>query len=224
MSHFAVMVIGDNAEEQLAPYEEYLGGCENPKWDWYELGGRWTGYLKMKNTHERDGVCGSPGIMTDPPRYGYLDRAEKCDIDVEGMRAEAAEKAKKEWDEFREIVNGREIPKWEEVLERHGINNIDKAKAEYGSNPVARDLRKASWFEWDHIASVDEATYIKQKSDSALCTFALVKDGKWYERGEMGWWGIVSNEKDRDEWAEEFSKLFDELPDTTIISIYDCHI
>jgi hypothetical protein len=35
---------------------------------------------------------------------------------------------------------------------------------------------------------------------NAFCFFAVVKDGKWYERGEMGWWGIVHDEKNRDRW------------------------
>ena len=31
---------------------------------------------------------------------------------------------------------------------------------------------------------------------SKFSTFAVVINGKWYERGSMGWWGIVSDEKD----------------------------
>ena len=98
MSHFTVLVVGDNQDEQLAPFceqtdnPEYLefndeteeaeekyetekdkystfeefvseyygyewneteggyGYYTNPraKWDWYQLGGRWTGFFKMK--------------------------------------------------------------------------------------------------------------------------------------------------------------------------------
>jgi len=40
--------------------------------------------------------------------------------------------------------------------------------------------------------------------------------------GEMGWWAIVSNENHN--WDLEFTKMFDSLPDDTLISVYDCHI
>ena len=40
----------------------------------------------------------------------------------------------------------------------------------------------------------------------------------------MGWWAVVSNEKDDEVWDEEVKKLVSELPDNTLISIYDCHI
>jgi hypothetical protein len=38
----------------------------------------------------------------------------------------------------------------------------------------------------------------------------------------MGWWACVSDEKDN--WSEEFAKLLDEIPDDTLLSVYDCHI
>ena len=40
----------------------------------------------------------------------------------------------------------------------------------------------------------------------------------------MGWWGFVSDEKDESEWENEFKKLISDLPDDTLISIYDLHI
>ena len=55
-------------------------------------------------------------------------------------------------------------------------------------------------------------------------TFAVLKDGKWYERGEVGWWGCVLDEKDKHEWNEQFEKLLADLPDDTLLSVYDCHI
>src|SRR5579859_6601454 len=86
MSHFTVLVIGDNPEEQLAPFQENnMGDCpkeymvfhedddcnsvdpetgkkgywENPnrKWDWYSLGGRWAGFFLLKNG--KDGIQGN---------------------------------------------------------------------------------------------------------------------------------------------------------------------
>lgn len=35
---------------------------------------------------------------------------------------------------------------------------------------------------------------------------------------------IVTDEMDADVWVEKVSKMIEELPDDTLISIYDCHI
>lgn len=59
---------------------------------------------------------------------------------------------------------------------------------------------------------------------SSISSFAVVKDGVWYEQGDMGWWGIIANEKDVKDWNEEFNKLLDEASDDTLLSLYDCHI
>lgn len=55
-------------------------------------------------------------------------------------------------------------------------------------------------------------------------TFAIVKDGQWFERGKMGWWACVSDEKAEDEWDAEVAKLLSDLPPDAHLSIVDCHI
>lgn len=107
MSHFTVLVIGDHPDKQLAPFqennmgdcpEEYLkfnedeeadvdekngkrGYWENPnrRWDWYLIGGRWTGAFALKPG--KNGKVGKPGVMTGPPPNGFVDQARAGDID-----------------------------------------------------------------------------------------------------------------------------------------------
>ena len=55
-------------------------------------------------------------------------------------------------------------------------------------------------------------------------TFAILKDGVWYEKGEMGWFACVSNEKDPGEWCGEVQQLWDEIPDDRMLVLVDCHI
>ena len=71
---------------------------------------------------------------------------------------------------------------------------------------------------------IDRETFVKNARDNAVTTFAVIKDGEWIERGNMGWFGIVSNEGDRDEWNARVSEMIDELDDDTLITIVDCHI
>jgi len=55
-------------------------------------------------------------------------------------------------------------------------------------------------------------------------TFAVIlPDGKWYEKGEMGWWACVSNEEA--EWEEKYKERFlDNADPEWTLTIVDCHI
>lgn len=71
---------------------------------------------------------------------------------------------------------------------------------------------------------MNEEEYVKFAGDSAFVPFAVVKDGEWYERGKMGWFAAVSDEKDKNVWNETVKKLLDETGDDELITFVDCHI
>jgi hypothetical protein len=54
--------------------------------------------------------------------------------------------------------------------------------------------------------------------------FNVVIDGKWYEKGEMGWWGITSNEMSEEEWNKKFFELIKNLPENAEVHNIDFHI
>lgn len=55
-------------------------------------------------------------------------------------------------------------------------------------------------------------------------TFAVVTpDGEWHEKGEMGWWGMVSHEKKLDDWGKEVAKILTKYGDYLAIGV-DYHI
>jgi hypothetical protein len=89
-------------------------------------------------------------------------------------------------------------------------------------SPV-RKLRKACW--WDK-PDLRAGQSIEQWIAAAppLTCFAVLKSGEWYERGEMGWWACVSNEKDQDAWESEVEKLLRDLDPDMILTVVDCHI
>lgn len=199
MSHFTVLVVGKNPEKQLSPYDEnievyvtkkekqdfidYYTKDKNPegindgktfaqlykehgegwnnnewksvghgklaqystynklsKWDWYSLGGRWTGFFKLKEG--KTGEVGEEGLMTQPAKEGFADSALKGNVDLENSEQQT--------------------------------------------------------------------------------TFAIVKDGKWIEKGKMGWWACVSDEDKN--WDKKFKKIWDSIKDDELVSLYDCHI
>jgi hypothetical protein len=205
----------------------------NKKWDWYELGGRWTGYLKLKDGDATRGAkIGRPGLMTDVAKPGRADQCRKRDIDIEGMRAEARAKAEERFDKIAALTPGLTVKTWAQVATECGEDGEErfaKTREAFWEQPFLKALREdrdLSWIDRDEIAlyARGREAYVGQAADGAVCTFAVVKDGQWFERGRMGWWACVSDGKDKDEWAREFTALFDALPDDTRISVYDCHI
>lgn len=308
MSHFTVMVIGDNPEEQLEPYDENLEVDErvvgdvsykdksnfvdvytkfvsgrnygptneneaiknskltfdelyskygtdwngdiwrknennvwveystyNPdsKWDWYQLGGRWNDFLKLKKG--KKGIKGSPSLLDDQPsnKNDYCDRALKKDIDFDGMRSKAEEDARKNYEKVLSVFGGC-IPKvdhsWKTIINDNNpyFNSmtIDEKREFFHNQPAlikVKEHEKELGYDFDienYQYTLDE--YIQKARNESISTFAVVKNGVWYEKGHMGWWACVSNENDK--WNTEFNKLLDETLDDELISIYDCHI
>lgn len=52
----------------------------------------------------------------------------------------------------------------------------------------------------------------------------ITPNGNWIERGQMGWFGISSNDKDEKTWNREFKKFLKTLKKSTIVTVVDCHI
>ena len=254
MSHFTVMVIGEDFKGQLAPYqennmgdcpEEYLefvededcdkdkktgkhGYWENPnaKWDWYRVGGRWTGYFKLKKGCE--GNLGAPGLMTSEAEKGRADQARKGDIDFEAMREEAAFSEVSKYDIARTLMGDaiKTFIPWSKMRDEIYQNNIELARKKYHEQDAVKALAGHQEFFFANIEDFakDRETFINQVKDSAISSYAVIKDGKWYQKGDMGWFGISSNEKEGHSWNKEFSELLDNLPDDTILTVVDCHI
>jgi len=213
-----------NDEGILVEYSTYN---PNSKWDWYELGGRWTGYFKLKEGAK--GKLGEPGLMTEKAKVGYADLALKKDIDFDFMRKVAEEQAIESYDKAMGIIG--ELPineSWEVVIAR--IDDVEEAREIYWNQPRCKawkDQKGGAILGFssspdDFLMTKDE--YVQEAKNGAIVTFAVLKDGKWYEKGKMGWWACVTNEKDKKSWNAEFAALIDSLSDDTLLSVYDCHI
>lgn len=201
----------------------------NAKWDWYVIGGRWTGYFLLK--HGAEGVVGvgKPGLFTEPAGPGRADVVRKGDVDFATMGAAAGAEAGLFWDKAHAIINGRPFYTWAQLVEKHG--DIADVRDAFWNQEVVRDLRQSGdpelgWIFADTIAdlALSREDYVKLAEMRAIVPFAYVKDGKWHERGEMGWFGVSTNEMDESEWCRQFMEMIDSLPDDTLLTIVDCHI
>lgn len=267
MTHFAVLVIGENIENQLQPYhefectgiddeyiidqditqetkeeyedkkdeyntfEEYLEdwyGIDpeeekysriekdnngniikvikrtnpNYKWDWWEIGGRYSGLLQLKK--------GAKGYLAER-HFGVsieyhkalkeenkTDQALKGYIDFSPDKKEI-ERLKRFWEVF---IEGDE-PK-NEIEEKYKFQIYNKK------------------FYIDRYKTKEY--YIKTSSE--FSTYAVVKDSVWYAKGEMGWFACSSetHEESRD-WDDNFYDIWiKDLPDNTLLTVVDCHI
>lgn len=198
----------------------------NKKWDWYALGGRWTGFFTLKPG--RRGETGRPGLMTEAAGPGKADAARKCDIDFTAMRDAAEQKARARYRRFFSLLEGAPLPKtWAAVRAEHG-DNISAARDAYHAQPGIKAIQKDDDLRWaDDVGEefgCTEDEHAEKARDRAISTFAVVKDGKWFEKGRMGWWACVSDEKEQDIWNREVAKLLDSVSSDTLLSVYDCHI
>lgn len=281
MSHFSVIVIGENVDAQLAPYHEFectgvvdqyvqsidqteearteyateareetfLTFCEdyyghpriesgetpdlkgahrtgwievsggevvkvikrtnpNARWDYWRVGGRWSGYFPLKT-----------GATADVCRWG--------DVDLEGARQSAEAKARAAFAQWMRVfvVHGRPLS-WAACRTAHPKDGA-KARTLYNGQKAIIAYQEHDRFGYDcpvEAMGFDEEEYVRLERKCALVPFAVVKDGKWYERGKVGWFACVSGEMDKEEWIDQAAQLFDGLPPDTVVAVVDCHI
>jgi hypothetical protein len=238
-------------------YNRY-GIWQNPngKWDWFMIGGNWTGFFKLKEG--RKGVLGKPGVfrkeITDE---SWADQAHKDDIDFDQMRNEAEKRAIKNYDAVQEAI--RDTPpneslelmtalyvkdrkqielalrfldeisytpstEWFGLVTTHyrwGRTQLEEALKMYEDQPRVKKFREFAMSEkgrkMDFFGSVDDFNipreqYVQNARNGAVATLAVVKDGKWHERGE----------KDRETWHSIFSELLNELQGDELLTVVDC--
>ena len=166
-----------NLSENLAEYSTY-----NPdsKWDWFSVGGRWDGLLKLKNGDE-------------------VNSAVIGDIDFSADE-----------EEYKEAVRF-----WELYIE--------------GQEPKDEKEKKIidhTFYRKEYYEEMYRTKEVYAKSLSEFGTFAVLKDGEWFEKGDMGWFGCSSEtgEEARDWDKGFFDKFLKDLDDDVKLTVVDCHI
>lgn len=281
MSHFTVLVIGNDVDKQLAPFneqpneddkdcapfmewtaygkngeykaktkEEAEKACldagdtleDGPyysntqaQWDWYVIGGRWTGFFKLKEG--ATGMQGRPGLMTSKAPAGTADQALKKDIDFEGMMAEAGQKGGELYDLAMSIFgDAQPNESWDSLRDR-GLKvgkSIEDIREAYQKQPRcaalqlhAKENQDSPFGMFGYSADdflIDRDKFIRRRQIATVSTYAILKDGEWIQKGQMGWFGTSHDEVTPEEWDEKFMTMLEELPDDTLLTIVDCHI
>lgn len=227
----------------------YEWSTYNPKskWDWWEIGGRWRGYFKLKAHAKEMAIVGRPGVFKNEAKYDS-DEARKGDIDIEWMRDKAERDAADAWDRVHAVIGGLPPVKgWEEhyvaglmIQDQPGgepFMTVDEARKEYHEQPAVKafeewngslpdEERVKGWFGPNvEDFQVPREQFIDEARMSVLCPYAYVMEGEWYAPGKMGWFGSSTETKnERKKFEREFNELLDSLPDDTLLTLCDLHI
>lgn len=174
------------------------------KWDWWTVGGRWSDQLLFP--------AGDTG-----------DSGTKGDIDFSKSRKQRAKEASEEHDRASAIIAGRVFESWETIRDRS--SSIEDARKEYHSQPVVQDFKQDRELSWDgpDKFAVSRDEYIQAAFDR-FPFFAVLKDGQWFEKGKMGWWACVSDEKTPEDWNAVGWRLIEEATSDSMLTVVDCHI
>ena len=196
--------IWDRAEDKLYPEDE---------------GGFWTPYTKDKFPTPADIARDKDYeiVPDDTKRDGFrfVQKVErKWEYEASKAKYPTIDKLAKEYFGYRK-VNGR-----------YGYMSNPNAKydwySEGGRWSGYLTHKRGKTTNCEPLTEVDWG-----KTDTPFCF--VNANGEWIERGEMGWWAMVSNEKPKADWDAEFKTYVQSLlaePDANEIVVYaiDYHI
>lgn len=178
------------------------GYWENPnaKWDYWRIGGRCRGLVKAKK--------GTLGELAWEHTIGsdfYEDKESHFD---------SATIEELDFNPNLQAYN-RALRFWEVAIEGKPLCDGEKMM----------DFRALYKREWYLKRYGDKETYAK--TESSFSTFAVVTpDGKWYQQGDMGWWGVSSETHDEAlDWLLHYKERFiDTVQPNWTLTVVDCHI
>ncbi|AUR91247.1 coil containing protein [Vibrio phage 1.158.O._10N.261.45.E12] len=185
-----------------------IGRFTNPnnQWDWWVIGGRWSGKLIDKN--------GSQG-----------DQFYKKDIDYDAMKSSSVQSKIGDYEKAQSAFGGELFISWQDMMKDESITR-DEQRAKYHAQPAIVRFKKE--FDNPFVSAeefnMDRESFIKKSEFEGISTFAILHNGNWIEKGDMGWWGCVSDEKCLSEWQEVYEKALSEIPDDNYLIVVDCHI
>lgn len=185
----------------------------NAEWDWFEIGGRWSGALLAKSWTP-DAIYAYRALASDDPTitaFSAVDGARKKDIAWDDMRRIRRQMAE---EQYHRYVN---------AFKTKNTKDLDCISA-------IRDDGIYGWGDLLYKANESLEDYLNRSGlrddiGVGFYPYAYVdKAGKWHSQGDMGWFGLTSGDKPQDVWHDEINAFIDALaPDDFIISV-DCHI
>lgn len=214
---------------KLYSFEEYCEECcgyqksddgrwgyyynPNAQWDWFEIGGRFYGELLVKEgTEDALYLPESEDKKTSHPEgFRYVNGAFMKDIAWEKMRELKLEAVKTSYEQLLEIFRTQD-------------------KSKLGPLSTITEEGIAGWGTMLYLKDETLEEYMIRRgvTDADLHpiqTFAFVNtEGEWFASGDMGWFGMSSNDKPERVWLDDIKVLTEEIAEDDFVVIVDCHI
>lgn len=155
------------------------------KWDWYVIGGRWSGELNIDGNWQN---------------FGKIK-----DIKFEQMP------------ENKQKIYDDSILYWELfVEEREPVNDEEKEYKENEFCPFKKEYYLNRYKTKEYYAEMCSTWF----------THALLYNGKWYEVGEMGWFGCDDATQDSEQaYIQKFNEILNNTDNQEkYFVVVDCHI
>jgi len=197
-------------EEYMADYCGYTerdskakryGSWRNPnqKWDWYQIGGRWTGYLPLKSGAA--GASGEPGLMTKA--NADRTKADICrisDVDFDRVAIDSRVAAEEFWTEWQRFCDGAEFPAFDGP--RNKALSLGLLSCKDADELTGSEWKAVKWSRqikpgvdrFDVLVDIAREDFFA-KYTNAFCsvkTWAYLDATGWSEPGKIGWWACSS--------------------------------
>lgn len=220
--HATVLVLGEDVETLMDPYSEHDVDARDPQWDWWVIGGRWSGSLLTAEAGR---------VVTDPP-YGltlrdvgagrWCDQVRRGCLDLDGMRAHAAARAEEVWAEVAPVLAEHGTPAARESI-RDGESDPVRAAEVWRSQPgMEHLLRHVGLFDdpaREFACSHDQ--YLERARANAVPGYAFLSERTGWMRSRT-----VSAEWEMQPAAgyiERVNREVEEATDDTLVSLVDYH-
>ena len=223
---FGYTVVRDDGEV-IASYKRTN---PNQKWDWYEIGGRWSNTLLLNDGSSCD-VAKKSDINFEGIRLANI-VARRQQLD-EIMAIHFSDMSNEEfidlWNEFRKFKL-EFTARWQEAKNLDDFNTCSKLRDDHWSSETMKEFAQSGItllydeFRGINVELTEDNPANWPSRAPGLTSFAILADGQWHESGSMGWFGIVSDETDEATWNKIFSDAIDMIADDHFIAVVDCHI
>lgn len=253
MSHFMTIVavpyddicgkIRNNTEAEravdryLAPYMEDPDDPAYLEFDDHDDEVR-EGYEHVSDGRTMDEYAEDEGYIKHDGKYGYMMNPNakwdwwvvggrwRTKLWVEGRPADYGKIVDIQWDMIRDTV----------LTNAQRSYNIMKEAYENGTKPKdwfcnyveGEGISTGFGHEMLYIAGESLDEYVHRHGYDVECPldpYAFIDmDGKWHEKGHMGWFGISTDECPQDEWYKEFESFVSSLGPEDYLVVVDCHI
>lgn len=183
--------------------------------------------------------CGGKGqsLKADYKWRSIGNVARWGDVDVAGLKEKFVKQRRETVDEiqkkFEAEITGYDL--------QFGFDSYNAAANVWSGLPEPRP-RGADYVEWmktqpnGDVAmayhKADVWRWIKQAEGQTIeewvaaappvSCWAILKDGKWAEHGNMGWFGMSSD--DKADWNEQLQAILDTIRPDQFVTMVDCHI